>query len=110
MRPPRPRTRPRTLPPERRPRPLPLRRLPRRRRLRLRARRLRTRPLPTRSPPTRASRSPRPKVPVVARQRAESALRFLPQKTTWMEPFHVANFRGILLEYVDYLERDDVLS
>lgn len=42
-------------------------------------------------------------------QRAESALRFLQQKTQRFESFHAANFQLIVREFVEFLERDDVL-
>src|SRR5437660_5594994 len=45
----------------------------------------------------------------VPRSRAESALRFLPQKLALVEPFHSANHRLLLTELMDLMERDDVL-
>jgi len=45
----------------------------------------------------------------VPRSRAESALRFLPQKLALVEPFHVANHMLLIRELVDHMERDDVL-
>jgi hypothetical protein len=47
---------------------------------------------------------------VTATQRAESALRFLKQKTERFESFHAANFQLIVREFVEFLERDDVLG
>lgn len=45
-----------------------------------------------------------------ARQRAESILRFLPQRVSGMETFHIANYRLALAGFCDELERDDVLE
>jgi hypothetical protein len=45
----------------------------------------------------------------VPRSRAESALRFLPQKLALVEPFHIANHKLLVRELVDHVERDDVL-
>jgi hypothetical protein len=45
----------------------------------------------------------------VPRGRAESALRFLPQKLARFETFHAANHMLLIREMLDELERDDVL-
>ncbi len=46
----------------------------------------------------------------VPRGRAESALRFLPQKIATFEPFHTANHMLLVRDFVDHMERDDVLT
>jgi hypothetical protein len=46
----------------------------------------------------------------VPRARAESALRFLPQKISTFEPFHAANHMLAIRDLVDHIERDDVLT
>ncbi|MEZ0228676.1 MAG: hypothetical protein ACAI25_08635 [Planctomycetota bacterium] len=46
----------------------------------------------------------------VPRGRAESALRFLPQKISTFERLHTANHMLVVLDFVDHMERDDVLT
>lgn len=46
----------------------------------------------------------------VPRSRAESALRFLPQKISLFEPFHTANHMLLIRDFMDHMERDDVLT
>src|SRR5262249_39488443 len=81
-----------------------------------RARPRRPPPRPSPSPrllPPPASRRPRrpgPSLPgFVSRQRAESALRFLPQKSSQFETFHAGSFLVVIRDFMDWIERDEAL-